>query len=127
MGSGRVDPHRTWRAHQPDLLKYWLEPELERYVLFGHFTWCGSTSLLPALKTSLLPWVLAGSIPTEIGKLINMQKLHFKENRLSGPQQFPYFAWCGSTSLPLALKPSLFAMASGRVDTHRVRRAHQPD
>ena len=49
---------------------------------FAHFAWCGSTSLPLALKTS--SFALAGSIPTEFGKLINMKYLWLHGNELSG-------------------------------------------
>ncbi len=49
---------------------------------FAHFTWCGSTSLPLALKTS--SFALAGSIPTEFGELINLTRLDLYENELSG-------------------------------------------
>ena len=54
---------------------------------------------------------LAGSIPTKFGKLINMKELYLSFNQLSGTLPFAHFAWCGSTSLPLALKTSSFALA----------------
>jgi Leucine-rich repeat (LRR) protein len=49
---------------------------------FAHLTWCGSTSLPLALKTS--SFALAGSIPTEFGKLINMKILYLDHNKLTG-------------------------------------------
>jgi Leucine-rich repeat (LRR) protein len=67
------------------------------------------TSLPLALKTSL--FALAGSIPTELGKLINMQNLDLRINQLSGTPPFAHIAWFGSTSLPLALKTSSYALA----------------
>ena len=59
-----------------------MEEQVERYALFAQFTWCGSTSLPLALKTS--SFALAGSIPTEIGELINLTYLNLEENKLSG-------------------------------------------
>ncbi len=67
------------------------------------------TSLPLALKTS--SFGLAGSIPTEFGKLTNMTELVLGGNNLSGTPPFAHFTWCGSTSLPLALKTSSFALA----------------
>jgi hypothetical protein len=49
---------------------------------FAHFTWCGSTSLPLALKTS--SFALTGSIPTEFGKLIKLQILWLHRNQLTG-------------------------------------------
>jgi hypothetical protein len=49
---------------------------------FAHFAWCGSTSLQLALQTS--SFALAGSIPTEFGKLINLTCLGPSINKLSG-------------------------------------------
>jgi hypothetical protein len=40
---------------------------------FAHLTWCGSTSLPLALKMS--SFALAGPIPTEFGKLVNLGEL----------------------------------------------------
>jgi hypothetical protein len=79
--AGRVDPHGIRRAHQPD---WTLSPrkQIERYALFAHLTWCGSTSLPLALKKP--SFALAGSIPTEFGELINLSNLHLEENKLSG-------------------------------------------
>jgi hypothetical protein len=66
---------------------------------FAHVTWCGCTSLPLALKTS--SFALAGSIPTQFGKLINMEFLHLNHNQLMGTHPFAHVTWCGSTSLPL--------------------------
>ncbi len=108
MCAGRVNPHRIRQAHQPDV-PWSQRQQIQRYAPFAHFTWFGSASLPLALKTS--PFVLAGSIPTEFGRLINMQELYLTYNQLSGTHPFAHFTWCGSTSLPLALKTSSFALA----------------
>jgi hypothetical protein len=55
---------------------------------FAHFTWFGSTSLPLALPTS--SFALAGSIPTEFGKLINMKELDFYSNQLTGTPPFAH-------------------------------------
>jgi hypothetical protein len=60
----------------------WQGQQIEWYALFAHFPWRGSTSLPLALKTS--SFALAGSIPTEFGKLINMKNLWLNNNKLSG-------------------------------------------
>ena len=49
---------------------------------FAHVPWCGSTSLPLALKTS--SFALAGSIPTELGELINLTNLDLERNKLTG-------------------------------------------
>ncbi len=54
---------------------------------FAHIAWCGSTSLPLALKASSC--ALAGSIPTEFGKLINMITLRLDDNKLSGTPSLP--------------------------------------
>ena len=60
---------------------------------FAHFTSFGSTSLPLALKTSL--FALAGSIPTELGELINLTDLYLNNNNLSGTAPFAHVAWFG--------------------------------
>jgi Leucine-rich repeat (LRR) protein len=60
-------------------------------------------------KTS--SFALAGSIPTEFGKLINVQTLYLYNNKLTGTPPFAHFTWFGSTSLPRALTTSSFALA----------------
>jgi hypothetical protein len=67
--------------------------QTDRYAPFAHFTWCGSTSLPLALKTSL--FALAGSIPTELGELINLTYLNLNINNLSGAPPFAHVAWFG--------------------------------
>jgi hypothetical protein len=59
---------------------------------FAHVA--GSTSLPLALKTSF--FALAGSLPTEFGKLINMKCLWLKSNKLSGTPPFAQVAWFGN-------------------------------
>jgi Leucine-rich repeat (LRR) protein len=61
-----------------------------------------------ALKTS--SFALAESIPTEFGKLINMQTLALDDNSLTGTPVCS-FRLVGSTSLPLALKTSSSTLA----------------
>ncbi len=85
------------------------QQQIEWYALFAHFTWFGSTSLPLALKTS--SFALAGSIPTQFGKLINMKHLYLDHNQLTGTHPFAHVTWFGSASLPLALKTSSFALA----------------
>ncbi len=59
---------------------------------FAHFAWCGSTSLRLTLKTSSS--ALAGSIPTEFGKLVNTKELSFGDNQLTGtPSLLIYLVW----------------------------------
>jgi hypothetical protein len=60
---------------------------------FAHFTWFGSTSLSLGLKTSSC--ALAGSIPTEFGKLTNMRNLWLNTNNLSGTPPFAHVDWFG--------------------------------
>ena len=81
MCAGRVDPHGIRQSHQHDYPSAGGQ-QIERYALFAHFTWCGSTSLPLALKTS--SFALAGSIPTEFGKLINLIDLRLSNNNLTG-------------------------------------------
>ncbi len=107
--AGRVDPHGIRQAHQPDR-SFSRGQRIQRFALFAHLAWCGSTSLpLAAIKTSSS--ALAGSIPTEFGKLINMKQLRLGSDQLSGTPPFAHIAWCGSKSLPLALKASSCALA----------------
>ena len=40
-----------------------------------------------------------------------MESLYLENNQLSGTPPFAHIAWCGSTSLPPALKTSSFALA----------------
>ena len=54
---------------------------------------------------------MAGSIPTEFGRVINMKVLFLSSNQLTGTPPFAHLTWCGSTSLPLAYKPSSYALA----------------
>jgi hypothetical protein len=61
------------------------------------------------LKTS--SFALAGSIPTQFGKFINLTDLSLEENELSGTPPFAHVAWFGNTSLPLALTTSSSALA----------------
>jgi hypothetical protein len=56
---------------------------------FSHVTWFGSLPLV--LKTS--SYALAGSIPTEFGKLINMQELVLYGNKLSGAVCSFWLVW----------------------------------
>ena len=76
---------------------------------FAHLACFGGTSLPLALKTSSV--ALAGSIPTEFGKLINVQTLYLYNNKLTGTPPFAQLTWFGSTSLPRALTTSSFALA----------------
>ena len=102
MGSGRVDPHRIRRAYQAG---YLLSPpeQIDRYAAFTSLTWCFTTSLRLAVNPFSLalvvplvpPWVLAGLIPTELGKLINMTRLFLSGNSLTGMYS-ANFNWCGS-------------------------------
>ncbi len=76
---------------------------------FAHFTWFGRTSLPLALKTS--SFALAGWMPTEFGKLLNMEDLYLDDNKLTGTLPFAHVDWFGSTSLPLAEKEHPLALA----------------
>ncbi len=58
---------------------------------FAHFHRFGSTSLPLAFTTS--SFALAGSIPTEFGKLINVETLWLSDNKLRGTPPFAHVAW----------------------------------
>jgi hypothetical protein len=58
-----------------------------------------------------LTFALAGSIPTEFGKLFNLIYLYLDHNELSGTPPFAHAAWFGRAILPLAEKDLPFALA----------------
>jgi hypothetical protein len=103
--AGRVDPHGIRQAHQPESPRS-RRQQIDRYAPFAHVAWFGGTTCFTTSSFGL-----AGSIPTEFGELINLTDLHLRDNTLSGKPSFANFTWFGSTSLPLALKTSSFALA----------------
>jgi hypothetical protein len=119
--AGRVDPHRIRQAHQP-VVPSSPRQQIGRYALFAQFTWCG-TSLPLALKTS--SFALAGSIPTELGELINLNGLSLGDNELSGAPSFAHFTWVGMGVRVYYLLFKRPHFRQGR--SHRIRRADQPE
>jgi Leucine-rich repeat (LRR) protein len=68
------------------------------------------------------PLALAGSIPTEFGKLINMKILNLDSNQLAGTPRSLVLAGSVHES---TTRFNNVLICAGRVDPHRVRQAHQ--
>ena len=71
------------------------------------------------------PWGLAGPIPAEFGKLINMKTLVLNYNALSGTPSLLILP--GERRLASKTYSFAMVMKSVRVDPHGIRQAHQHD
>ncbi len=67
--------------------------QIERYALFAHFTWSGSTSLPLAEKD--LPFALASEIPHGLSQCTKLTLLNLGDNKLAGKiqQESPCCNW----------------------------------
>jgi hypothetical protein len=99
--AARVDPHPVRQAHQ-HAATLSLQQPTDRCAPVSSFYPVSYTS--PPNAEVHLSLALAGSIPTELGELVNLTNLRLGINELTGTHPFVDAAWFGTTSLPLAEK-----------------------